>query len=223
MPKNNTVESVDTLITRIAADMATELDTRKSILILCRLAYEGMAGVEPGKEAAERRNALAEATMVALAEKYGYSEEETVEARKIPANRPGGISVSGTAIGHRADAYSDVLAAGLKPDVENITNAFRLTSIGGSKGPRQVVQEAVANGEDFNTVSKREASALTAKNRDRKRAPRPASENVTFEEDALNADIVVAVLNWALTHDFTSAEEVRINDALANLSAKLAA
>jgi len=223
MPKTVT-ESDTSIATRIGEAMATELDTRKSILILCRLAHEGMAGVEPGKPAAERRNAIAEATMVALASKYGYvSAEEIAAARKIPANRPGGVSVSGTAVGHRADAYNDVLAAGLKPDVENITNAFRLTSIGGSKGPRQTVQDAVAAGEDFNTVSKREASALTAANSERKRKARPASENVTFEEDALNADIVVAVLNWATTATFTDVEKARINDSLANLATAVSA
>lgn len=217
MPKTSTENEVD-LVARIGDAMATELDTRKSILILCRLAYEGMSGVEAGKEAAARREALAEATMRALAQKYGYSEEEAVEARRTPANRPGGISVSGTAIGHRADAYSDVLAAGLKPDVENITNAFRLTSIGGSKGPRQVVQEEVANGGDFNVAAKREATALTVARRGRGRKPRPAGE-VTFEEDALDADIVVAVLNWAVTATFNAEETARISDALANLSA----
>jgi len=196
MPK--TIEETDVLIARVAGELAEAYDSRATILVTCRLAFEGLDGVEPGKPSAERRQALAEATTFALAERlYPDDKRAQREAATIPANRPGGASVSPTAIGQRADAFSDVLAAGLTPDIVSVTAAFRLASIGGNKSYRQRVQETVAKKgpEAFVDATNKAATELTNANKGKREARNPGGS--TVDVDGLTVDVIVTALRWA--------------------------
>jgi hypothetical protein len=204
---------------KFASDYAQSADVRDRILIQCRLAHEGMAGVEPGKAAQARRIELAQAVSAAIATRlYGDDEAMRAVALTIPSNRPGGATVSHTAIAQRADAYSDVLSAGLTPDITNVSAAFRLSSIGGNKKYRDAVQKAVSEGADFVSATNEAATSLTAANKG-KRQPRNAGGSVEFDE-GLTADVVVAAVKWATANveSFSDQEKRAIADAMAEFS-----
>src|SRR5688572_32832422 len=104
-----------TSVASAAEAYAKVTDNRAGILAQCEVAWGFMHNV-PEDEVSDARKNLSVATMRALAARYGMPTEGPSfdEATKIPANRPGGIGVSTTAIKQRVNAYSHVLAAGLK-------------------------------------------------------------------------------------------------------------
>jgi hypothetical protein len=164
-------ETDDALVDRLAEEYAHAInaDRREGILVACRIAWEGLKGAREGAPGVARREQLAHATSHALARlRFPNDPQRQEEAVRIPANRPGGASVSSSAIAQRANAYSDVLAAGVEPTVENVTAAFVLASIGGSRGPREEVKHRVENGEDFIAVTRELSARLTDANRTRR-------------------------------------------------------
>lgn len=218
------VTSTDALFASWGEEMALATDTRATILTTCRLAYEGMLiGVSEGKtlegkSATERRELLSELAQRALQHRYGISDDEYAERSKIPANRPGGIGVSPSAIKQRAAAYSYVIRAGLTPDILNVTAAFRMASITG-KGHAEKVDDLVKrakSGEDFVTVADSHSDDLTAA-RKGSRAAQP--NDGTGEGTPLTADAVAAVLSWAIENAESFTPEQR--DALSTLTADL--
>jgi hypothetical protein len=217
-----TKQSVSTL-DRISSELAESFDNRATILVSCRLAYEGMSAPELADLSdAKKRDALSEATQRALQARHGVSDLDYEARAKVPANRPGGIGVSASAIKQRVNAYSHVLDAGLTPDILNVTAAFRLHSITGKGHAEKVeaITAAVKNGTgDFIDMANEASDDLTA-NRPKKdkKAEGPA------EGAALTAENVFAVLDWTLANleTFKGDDRAGLVDRLANLSAATA-
>lgn len=218
-----TTATVSTL-DRISAELADAFDNRATILVTCRLAYEGMDAPElKDLSDAKKRDALSEATQRALQAKQGISDADYEARAKVPANRPGGIGVSASAIKQRANAYGHVISAGLTPDILNVTAAFRLHSITG-KGHAEFVEsitEAVKKGEgDFIELADKASDTLTA-NRPKKDKKDPADPNAG---EGPSAPQVMALLDW-LTENaekFQGDDRASIVDRLANLNVAFA-
>ena len=223
MAKNSAIKSVSSVVDRVALELARAYDSRETILITCRLAHEGMEGLTTGTEANDRRKALATATSRALSELLYPNDPKAQErARTIAANRPGGASVTDSAIRQRANAYGHVLAAGLTPDITNVTAAFRLHSITG-KGHAQyvadVTERVLSDGADFAAEADKASDALTA--------ARPGKGGRKPDPDAkadMTPDAVVAALTWASAHVGAFKGDVRETFValLADLSAQTA-
>ena len=207
----------------LASELATAFDNRQSILVSCGLAYDMMstpelADLSDGK----KRDAISEATQRALQARHGIADADYESRVKVPANRPGGIGVSASAIKQRVNAYAHVLAAGLTPDILNVTAAFRLHSITG-KGHADYVQkitDAVTNGTgDFIDMADEASEALTnARPKKEKKAEGPSTG------EGLPAANVMAVLAWSIANaeTFQGDDRAAIVDRLANLAAALA-
>jgi hypothetical protein len=213
-----------TSIERAAEAYAKVADTRSAILSQCEIAWGYMHNV-PDAEVSEARKNLSLATMRALAERYGIPTDGPAfeEAAKIAANKPGGIGVSTTAIKQRTNAYAHVLAAGLTPDILNVTAAFRLHSIT-AEGHAEIVQRvtsATLEGGDFVKLANEESDTLTAI-RKQKRGARGAGGG-GGTTPVITPQNVIAALTWASANvDAFSDEEVQQTlDALAQLSAFL--
>ena len=213
------------LVERVAHDLAAAFDSRQTILVTCRLAYEGMENLE-GKEATERRENLAIATSRALAELlYPGDPEAQKAAREIPNNRPGGAGVSPTAIKQRAAAYAHVLTTGLTPDILSVTAAFRLHSITG-KGHadyvKAVTDATVADPsvDTFVSAANKASEALTAARPGKRGAQKTADEKGVDMTPAA----VIAALSWASAHvsAFKGDERETFVALLADLSAQTA-
>jgi hypothetical protein len=212
MARTTTTAPVTTVDT-IASELAEAFDNRATILVSCRLAHEGMAAPElKDLSDAKKRDALSEATQRALQARHGIADDEYEARVKVPANRPGGIGVSASAIKQRANAYAHVLEAGLTPDILNVTAAFRLHSITGKGHAEKVtaITEAVKGGTgDFIDMANEASDDLTA-NR-----PKKAKSS---------APQVMALLDW-LTENaekFQGDDRASIVDRLANLNVAFA-
>ena len=209
---------------RISTELAESFDNRATILVTCRLAHEGMDAPElKDLSDAKKRDALSEATQRALQARHGIADDEYEARVKVPANRPGGIGVSASAIKQRANAYAHVLAAGLTPDILNVTAAFRLHSITG-KGHAEFVEKitsAVKSGEgDFIEMADEASDTLTA-NRPKKDKKDPADPAAG---EGPSAPQVMALLDW-LTENaekFQGDDRASIVDRLANLNVAFA-
>jgi len=213
-----------TTLDSIATELAVAFDNRQSILVSCRLAYEGMSAPElKDLSDAKRRDALSEATQRALQARHGIADEDYEARAKVPANRPGGIGVSASAIKQRVNAYSHVLDAGLTPDILNVTAAFRLHSITG-KGHAEKVQaitDAVKGGTgDFVEMSDAASEDLTA-NRPKKQKK---SDEPGSGAEGPSAPQVMALLDWLTENQatFQGDDRAAIVDRLANLSVAFA-
>jgi hypothetical protein len=214
----STVSSLDA----ITAELAAAFDNRATILVSCRLAYEGMATPElKDLSDAKKRDALSEATQRALQTRLAVSDDDYEARTKVPANRPGGIGVSASAIKQRVNAYAHVLAAGLTPDILNVTAAFRLHSITG-KGHAEFVEsitEAVENGTgDFIDLADEASDTLTA-NRPKKKTDdtEGPAKGEPSPADAL------AALDWIITNvaAFTGDDRAALEDRVALLTSAL--
>jgi hypothetical protein len=212
---STTVSTLD----QISQDLAAAFDNRQSILVSCRLAYEGMDAPELADLSdAKKRDALSEATQRALQVRLSISDDDYEARTKKPANRPGGIGVSASAIKQRVNAYSHVLEAGLTPDILNVTAAFRLHSITG-KGHADYVQsitDAVKNGTgDFIEMSDQASDELT-ENRPKKKK----NEEEGPAKDSITPSDVLAVLDWTLANidAFQGDDLAALTDRLANLA-----
>jgi hypothetical protein len=200
-----------TSVQSAAEAYAKVTDNRAGILAQCEVAWGFMHNV-PEEEVSDRRKELSVATMRALAERYGMPTEGPLfeEATKVPANRPGGIGVSTTAIKQRVNAYSHVLAAGLTPDILNVTAAFRLHSITAEGHDKIVsrVTEATLDGGDF---VKRKRGARS----------QGGTSNGT---PTITPQNVIAALVWAGANvdKFSDEERQQAADAIAQFSAFLA-
>lgn len=215
----------DPTIVDFADNVAELLDDSERILDFCRAAFDGMAGAE---KPAQRRDILAAAATARLAvRKFPTDPARRAAAWKIPANRPDGASVSGTAIGHRAEAYSDVVSAGVAPTKETVKEAFRLTSTGGSKPYREERDAAVKDGADFVSATSDAMTRLLKANRTKAtekaakaQAAAQASEAVKFDSDKGTFADVVFALQWADANiaKATKAELDDVKKALASLA-----
>jgi hypothetical protein len=214
-----------TSVASAAEAYAKVTDARAGILAQCESAWGYMHNV-PEDEVSEGRKALSQATMVALATRYGMPTEgpSFEEATKVPANRPGGIGVSTTAIKPRTNAYAHVLAAGLTPDILNVTAAFRLHSITAEGHDKIVarVTEAALSGEDFVEAANLESDALTEK-RKRARGARNAG-GTSNGTPTITPQNVIAALTWATANvdKFSDEEKSQVTDVIAQFSAFLA-
>ncbi len=208
----------------ITAELAEAFDNRQSILVSCKLAYEAMDAPElKDLSDGKKRDQISESTQRALQKRQGIPDEEYESRVRIPANRPGGIGVSASAIKQRVNAYGHVLAADLTPDILNVTAAFRLHSITG-KGHAEFVEKitaAVKNGTgDFVDMANEASEELTNSRpkKQKKSAEGPA------EGDGPTAANVMALLDWltANAEKFQGDDRAAIVDRLANASAALA-
>lgn len=205
---------------------ASVTDARAGILAQCEIAYGYMVSV-PEAEVSEGRKRLSIATMQALATRYGMPTEGPLfeEASKVPANRPGGIGVSTTAIKQRTNAYAHVIAAGLTPDVLNVTAAFRLHSItaeGHDKIVNRVTEAVLSDPEsDFVELANMESDALTAA-RKAKREARGNSGGAKPQE--LSAKNVIDALKWASANldKFSDEDKSDLADIMSQVSALVA-
>lgn len=217
-----TASTVSTL-DRITAELAEAFDNRATILVSCRLAHESMSAPElKDLSDAKKRDAISEATQRALQARHGIADDEYEARVKVPANRPGGIGVSASAIKQRANAYAHVLEAGLTPDILNVTAAFRLHSITG-KGHAEKVQaitEAVKGGTgDFIDMANEASDDLTAA-----RPKKQKSAQDPTDGEGPSAPQVMALLDWLTENQakFTGDDRAAIVDRLANLSVAFA-
>lgn len=217
-PNYTTVKSAAEAYAKVA-------DTRGQILAQCEIAWGFMHNV-PAEEVSEARKNLSVATMQALATRYGYATEgpSFEEACKVPANRPGGIGVSTTAIKQRVAAYSHVLAAGLTPDILNVTAAFRFASItaeGHDKIESRITEATLAGG-DFVELADIESDSLTAA---RKKARGARSQGGTSNgTPTITPQNVIAALVWAAANvdKFSDEEATQATDAMRTLESFLA-
>lgn len=217
-----------TSVQSAAEAYAKVTDNRAGILAQCEVAWGFMHNVSE-EEVSDKRKELSVATMRALAARYNMPTEGPLfeEASKIPANRPGGIGVSTTAIKQRVNAYAHVLAAGLTPDILNVTAAFRLHSItaeGHDKIVARVTEAVLADPEnnDFVELANQESDALTAA-RKRKREAR-GQGGTGGGSPTITPQNVIAALTWASANvdKFSEEERQQTQDAIAQLSAFLA-
>lgn len=207
----------------IASELAVAFDNRQGILVSCRLAYEGMSTPEvKDLSDAKKRDAISEATQRALQARHGIDDADYEARAKVPANRPGGIGVSASAIKQRVNAYTHVLDAGLTPDILNVTAAFRLHSITG-KGHAEKVQaitDAVKGGTgDF--VSLADAASVELTNARPKKEKKSTDDN---SGEGPSAPQVMALLDWLTENQasFQGDDRAAIVDRLANLSVAFA-
>jgi hypothetical protein len=237
--KRDLVAKVDASAITLADGLAGILADSERILDYCRIAYEGMKGWT--EKVTERREVLAIAATARLAvAKFPHSEDAAVEQRNQakralawtkPANHPDGATVSGTGIAHRAAAYGDVIDLGLEPTAENVKEAFRLTSTGGSKEHRETRDSKVKDGADFITATDAEMKVLLKKNSDAKKkkaqeqaAKAQASKAVEFDAEKGTAANVVFALQWADQNiaRFSDEERSAIEKAAKSLMAHFA-
>ena len=218
-----TATPVNTL-DRISTELAEAFDNRQSILVSCRLAYEGMSAPElKALSDSKKRDALSEATQRALQARLNIDDADYEARVKVPANRPGGIGVSASAIKQRVNAYTHVLDAGLTPDILNVTAAFRLHSITG-KGHADYVKsitDAVKGGTgDFIDMANEASEELTANRPKKDKTP---SEGPSASGEP-SAEQVFALLDWltANAEKFQGDDRAGISDRLANLSGAFA-
>jgi hypothetical protein len=212
-----------------AEGAAELLDDSERILDYCRLAYDGMAGAD---KPAERRRVLAVAATARLAmRKFPDDPDRRKQAWRIPANRPDGASVSGTAIAQRSEAYADVVSAGQTPTRENVKEAFRLTSTGGSKPYREERDAKVKAGEDFVAATADAMTRLLKANKgkaqdkaQKAQAAAQAAEAVAFDADKGTIEDVIFAVEWAHANiaRFSADDLKRLTKALAGLAADLA-
>lgn len=216
----------DAAVVSFADDVASILDDSERILDYCRAAFDGMAGAD---KPAQRRTILAAAATARLAMvKFPNDPERRAQAWKIPANRPDGATVSGSAIGQRAEAYSDVVSLGITPSRESVKEAFRLTSTGGSKPYREARDKAVREDKvDFIAATKAAMDDLLKVNRQNKvakaakaQAAAQAAEAVKFDGDKGTFADVVFAIEWATANiaKATPAELTDLRKALAGLA-----
>lgn len=233
--KRDLVGKIDQSAITLADGLAGILADSERILDYCKIAYEGMKGWT--EKVTERREVLAVAATARLAvEKFPHSTDEAVEARQAakralawtkPANSPDGATVSGTAIAMRAAAYADVVNLGLTPTPENVKEAFRLTSTGGSKVHRETRDTKVKGGADFIEATDAEMTALLKANAaaKKKKAAEAAQKAqaaaaVKMDADKGTAADVVFALQWAAANmaRFSDEERAAIQKAHAELA-----
>jgi len=234
--KRDLVAKVDASAITLADGIAGILADSERILDYCKFAYEGMKGWT--EKVTERREVLAVAATARLAmvkfpvipddeKRNAINTAKREAAWTKPANSPDGATVSGTGIAMRAAAYSDVVNLGLTPTAENVKEAFRLTSTGGSKAHRDTRDGKVKGGADFIEATDAEMTALlksNAANKKRKAAEAAAkataAQQVKMDPAKGSAADVVFALQWADQNiaRFTAEERAAIGVALKALT-----
>lgn len=133
-------------VNAVAAELAPYFRV-KGTFDMCRIAYA--ATVEGGLKGDDVAKATTKAIADSIREELLASGATKVTADKAHADAlttsvaKGGASVTRTAVVQRAQAWGDVVDAGITPTVATVETAYKITTTGGSADARKAIIAAV--------------------------------------------------------------------------------